>query len=137
MSVWSNTGWGILAILAGGLLAAGAAEAQTDAPSKDAPAAAAPAQPKPKPKAAAGQPRVDVVVTNSRAVPLTALLAAPSGSADSKKIAGPLAAGKRVVVHLAHDKACLFDIHGDYADGTTTEAEGVALCNDKKINLIE
>ncbi|MBV8472868.1 MAG: hypothetical protein JO107_01640 [Hyphomicrobiales bacterium] len=135
MSVWSNTGWGILAILAGGLLAVGAAEAQTDAPAKDAPAAAA--QPKPKPKAAANQPRVDIVVTNSRDVPLTALLVAPSGSADSKKVAGPLGAGKKIVVHIAHDKACLFDLHGDYADGTTTDAEGVSLCKDKKINLIE
>jgi hypothetical protein len=130
--------YGILGLLAGALLTAGVAEAQTAASAAGAPAAdaaAAPQKAKPKPKAGTG--RVDVVVTNDRAVPLTALVASPSGSPDSKKIAGPLAAGKKVVVHLAHDKACLFDIHGDYADGTSTEAEGVALCKDKKIDLVE
>ncbi|HEY1944351.1 MAG TPA: hypothetical protein VGH40_19745 [Roseiarcus sp.] len=138
MSANRKMAYGILGLLAGALLTAGVAEAQTAASAAGAPAAdaaAAPQKAKPKPKAGTG--RVDVVVTNDRAVPLTALVASPSGSPDSKKIAGPLAAGKKVVVHLAHDKACLFDIHGDYADGTSTEAEGVALCKDKKIDLVE
>jgi len=41
------------------------------------------------------------------------------------------------VVHLTHDKACLFDLHGDYADGTTTEAAGIDLCKDKTLNLTD
>jgi hypothetical protein len=101
-----------------------------------APDAAAPAKPKAKPKKA-GPPTVDVVVTNKRAVELIALLASASGSPDSKQIAGPLEPGKKVVVHLAHDKACLFDLHGVYADGTSTDSQGVALCKDKTINLVE
>ena len=84
-----------------------------------------------------GPSKVDVVVANERAVALTELLAATSGSSESKKIAGPLEPGKKVVVHLAHDKACLFDLHGAYEDGTTTDAVGVDLCKDKKINLVE
>ena len=134
--------WGIAGLLAGALLATSAASAQTaaapdaTAPAAAAPDAAAPQKPKPRPRKPM-QPRVDVVVTNARAVPLTALLAAPAGSPDSKKIAGPLAPGKKVVVHLSHDKACLFDLHGDFADGTTTEAAGVELCKDKKINLTD
>ena len=133
--------WGIAGLLAAALLAANAADAQTAAPDAAAPAAAAPdaaapQKPKPRPRKPM-QPRVDVVVTNGRAVPLTALLAAPAGAPDSKKIAGPLAPGKKVVVHLTHDKACLFDLHGDFADGTTTEAAGVELCKDKKINLTD
>jgi hypothetical protein len=138
MSANRKITYGILGLLAAALLTAGVAEAQTAAPDASAPdAAAAPQKAKPKPKAA-GPARVDVVVANNRAVALTALVASPSGSPESKKIAGPLAAGKKVVVHLAHDKACLFDIHGDYADGTSTEVvESVALCKDKKIDLVE
>ncbi len=139
MSANRKTTYGILGLFAAALLTASVAQAQTAAPAAGATApdaAAAPQKAKPKPKAA-GAGRVDVVVANNRAVELTTLVASPSGSPDSKKIAGPLAAGKKIVVHLAHDKACLFDIRGDYADGTSTEAEGVALCKDKKIDLVE
>ncbi len=142
MSVNSGISWAVWGAFAGVLLATSAASAQVAAPASDAagavaaPADAAPAKPKPKPKKM-GPPKVDVVVTNDRAVALTELLAAISGSSDSKKIAGPLDPGKKVVVHLAHDKACLFDLHGAYADGTTTDAVGVELCKEKKINLIE
>ena len=61
----------------------------------------------------------------------------PRFSPDSKKIAGPLAAGKKTVAHLAHDKACLFDLHAVFEDGAVTDAQGVELCKDKKINLTE
>ena len=65
------------------------------------------------------------------------LLASAAGSPESKKIVGELAPGKKIVVHLTHDKDCLFDLHGDYEDGSTTDAVGVALCKDKTINLTE
>lgn len=139
MSAMKTTSWAIVGVLAGALLATGATHAQTAAPAADAagaPDAAAPQKPKPKPKKV-GPPRVDVVISNNRSVELTALLAAPAGSPDTKKIAGPLAPGKKVVVHLPHDKACLFDLHGDYADGTTTDAQGIELCKEKKLNLVE
>jgi hypothetical protein len=139
MSANGRISWAFLGLLTGALLATSAATAQTAAPAGDAAGAApaaAPDKSKAKPKKAA-MAKVDVVVSNNRSVGLTELLAAPAGGADSKKIAGPLAPGKKVVVHLPHDKACLFDLHGAYDDGTSTDVQGVELCKDKKIDLVE
>jgi hypothetical protein len=134
----------VCALCGGALLAAGAGFAQTvplpaadsagavPAPAKDKTAA----KPKPKPKKPA-EATVAVEVINSRVVGLTALVGAISGTPDSKKIAGPLAPGKKATVHLAHDKACLFDLHAVFEDGAVTDAQGVELCKDKKINLTE
>jgi hypothetical protein len=134
----------VCALCSGALLAAGAGFAQTTPlPAADsagavpaaAPAAAKP-KPKPKPKKAA-EATVTVQVINGRTVGLTSLVAAISGTPDSKKIAGPLAAGKKTTSRLAHDKACLFDLHAVFEDGAVTDAQGVELCKDKKINLTE
>ena len=76
-------------------------------------------------------------MTNSRKVGLTELDAALSGHGDSVKILGALAAGKKVVIHVEHDKPCLFDLHGVFDDLTTTEEASVNLCTEKKINLVE
>lgn len=136
----------VCALCGGALLAAGASFAQTTPlPAADAagavPAAdATAAKPKPKPKPKAKKPvaaTIAVEVINSRTVGLTSLVAAISGTPDSKKIAGPLAAGKKTIAHLAHDKACLFDLHAVFEDGAVTDAQGVELCKDKKINLTE
>jgi hypothetical protein len=132
------------AILAGAL-AAGAAWAQTAPAAPDAAPTAGDeaAKPKPKPKAAKPKPKtaklpsVAVVVTNSRKVGLTELDAAPAGTGDSVRILGALAAGKKIVIHVAHDKPCLFDLHGVFDDLTTVEESSVNLCEDKKINLVE
>ncbi len=136
----------VCALCGGALLAAGAGFAQTmPLPAADsagavpAPAAdstAAKPKPKPKPKKPA-EATIAVEVINSRAVALTALFGAISGTPDSKKIAGPLEAGKKTIAHLAHDKACLFDLHAVFEDGAVTDAQGVELCKDKKINLTE
>jgi hypothetical protein len=134
----------VCALCGGAFLAAGASFAQTTPlPAADsAGAVAAPdsmaAKPKPKPKPKKPvEATIAVEVTNSRAVGLTALVGAISGTPDSKKIAGPLAAGKKAIAHLAHDKACLFDLHAVFEDGAVTDAQGVELCKDKKINLTE
>ena len=136
----------VCALCGGALLAAGAGFAQTTTlPAADsagavpAPAAdstTAKPKPKPKPKKPA-EATIAVEVVNSRVVGLTSLVAAISGTPDSKKIAGPLAAGKKTVARLAHDKACLFDLHAVFEDGAVTDAQGVELCKDKKINLTE
>jgi hypothetical protein len=134
----------VCALCGGALLAAGAGFAQTTPlPAADSagavPAAdstAAKPKPKPKPKKPA-EATIAVEVTNSRTVGLTSLVGAISGTPDSKKIAGPLAAGKKTTAHLAHDKACLFDLHAVFEDGAVTDAQGVELCKDKKINLTE
>jgi hypothetical protein len=136
----------VCALCGGALLAAGAGFAQTTPlPAADSAGAvtmpagdATPAKPKPKPKPKKpAEATIAVEVTNSRAVGLTSLVGAISGTPDSKKIAGPLAAGKKTVAHLAHDKACLFDLHAVFEDGAVTDAQGVELCKDKKINLTE
>jgi len=133
----------VCALCGGALLAAGAGFAQTiPLPAADsagaAPADATAAKPKPKPKPKKpAEATIAVEVINSRAVGLTSLVGAISGTPDSKKIAGPLAAGKKITAHLAHDKACLFDLHAVFEDGAVTDAQGVELCKDKKINLTE
>jgi hypothetical protein len=135
----------VCALCGSALLAASVAVAQT-LPAADSAGAPAPdfsvdkPKAKPKPKAAPKKPveaTIAVEVINSRAVALTQLVAAISGTPDSKKIAGPLAPGKKTIVHLAHDKACLFDLHAVFEDGAVTDAQGVELCTDKKINLVE
>ena len=133
----------VCALCGGALLAAGAGFAQTiPLPAADsagaAPADATAAKPKPKPKPKKpAEATIAVEVINSRAVGLTSLVGAISGTPDSKKIAGPLAAGKKITAHLAHDKACLFDLHAVFEDGAVTDAQGVELCKDKKINLTD
>jgi len=137
----------VCALCGGALLAAGAGFAQTTplpaADSAGAVPAAAPAapeaaksKPKAKPKKAA-EATITVQVINGRTVGLTSLVAAISGTPDSKKIAGPVAAGKKTTARLAHDKACLFDLHAVFEDGAVTDAQGVELCKDKKINLTD
>jgi hypothetical protein len=126
-----------------GALAVGTASAQTAPAAPDAGETAgdATAKPKPKPKIAkpkvAKLPSVAVLVTNSRKVALTELDGAISGHGDSVKILGPLGAGKKAVIHVAHEKPCLFDLHGVFDDLTTTDESSVDLCTDKKINLVE
>jgi hypothetical protein len=136
----------VCALCGGALLAAGAGFAQTmPLPAADSagatPAPAAEptaAKPKPKPKAKKpAEATIAVEVINSRKVGLTSLVGAISGTPDSKKIAGPLAPGKKMIAHLAHDKACLFDLHAVFEDGAVTDAQGVELCKDKQINLTE
>jgi len=108
------------------------------------------AQPKPtathRPKAAKPAadakakklPFVAVTVTNNRSVSLVDLTASFSGkTGDSVSVAKDLPGGKKTVAHLAHDKDCLFDLHGVFDDGQTSDAVGVDLCKDKAINLNE
>jgi hypothetical protein len=118
----------------------GAAPAATDT-AKPKPAAKV----KPKAKAVAAKtakakklPFVTVTVKNSRSAGLTLLTATISGgNGDPVKVVGSLGSGKSATAHLAHDKDCLFDLHGDYDDGQATEESGIDLCKDKKINLTD
>ncbi len=78
-----------------------------------------------------------VVVTNSRAVALTELDAAAAGGAEAKQIVANLAPGKKTSVKIPHGKSCVFDLHGAYADGSSTDLTSVDLCKDKNVNLVE
>jgi hypothetical protein len=133
-----------VALIIGGALAAGPAGAQTaqpDAPAANAPAPtvadAPPAKPAAKPHKKT-TPTVVVLVTNSRAVALTELDAAAAGAgAEAKKILANLAPGKKTSVKVPHGKSCVFDLHGAYADGSSTDLASIDLCKDKTVNLVE
>ena len=122
-----------------------AASTQTAAP-VPAPAANAPAAPvanAPPAAAPVAKPRkkvtrsVVVVVTNSRSVVLTELDATPSGGTQPKTIVSNLAPGKKISVTVATIKSCVFNLHGAYADGSSTDSTSVDLCKDKNVNLVE
>jgi hypothetical protein len=128
-----------------GAYAQTAAPATPDAAATDAATTKVKAKVKPKAKPAEAKtskakklPFVTVTVKNGRAAGLTLLTATISGgTGDPVKVAGALASGKSATAHLAHEKDCLFDLHGDFADGATTDETAVNLCKDKKINLVE
>jgi hypothetical protein len=135
----------IVPLIVGAALTAGAACAETTAPAPAAnapaptvadvppPQMAAPVAKKPRKRVT---PSVVVEVTNARAVALTELDAAADGAAP-KAIVSNLAPGKKKSVKVAHGKSCVFDLHGAYADGSTTDSASVDLCKDKSVNLVE
>jgi hypothetical protein len=40
-------------------------------------------------------------------------------------------------VTVATAKSCVFNLHGAYADGSSTDSTSVDLCKDKNVNLVE
>jgi hypothetical protein len=82
-------------------------------------------------------PSLVVVVTNSRSVALSELEATPSGETLPKTIVSNLAPGKTISVTVATGKSCVFNLHGAYADGSSTDSTSVDLCKDKNVNLVE
>jgi hypothetical protein len=150
-----------------GLIAAGAARAQTSEPPQpmtppsEAPATVAP----PAPADAASAPEttatavvgethapaatapkkakkkaansIAVTVMNSRTTKLVALEAGPAGSDRLKKIAGPLEPGKKVAARAPRSKDCLVDLKGTFDDGETMDAAGVDVCSQRLLNLTE
>jgi hypothetical protein len=102
-----------------------------------APAAAAPAKTKLKPKTSAGAPTATVTVTNARKADLVQLQAAESGSANWKKVLGPLKAGKQASAQLPRTFNCRVDLHGTFADGQSMDASDVDVCAQKTLNLTE
>jgi hypothetical protein len=94
------------------------------------------AAPKPKPKAnPAGA--VTVMVTNSRKADLVQLEAAESGSADWKKVVGPVKSGKQASAKLPQASDCRFDLRGTFDDGESMDASGVNVCADRTLNLTD
>jgi len=138
----------LLGVAIGATSAASAQNAPAPTPDSTAPPAAdaapaAPAKAMAKPHRKIARPMakkpaiVLVTVSNMRAVALTGLDAAPTGGAESARILGALAPGKKAVAKVAHGKDCTFDLHGAYEDGSTTDVPGVDLCKEKKLNLVE
>jgi hypothetical protein len=137
------------------ILAAGSAWAQTDplapgaansiaAPepggasdAADKPAKASKPRPRPKARSNDAVGSLAVTVNNKRSVGLVDLTVSPAGDADTKKVAGPLAFGRKTVIHIKRTKDCLYDVRGHFADEADTEQLGVQLCKDKVINLTD
>jgi hypothetical protein len=94
------------------------------------------AAPKAKPKAQAAV-NVTVTVTNSRKADLVLLEAAKSGSADWKKVAGPVKSGKQASAKLPHASDCRFDLRGTFDDGESMDASSIDVCADKTLNLTD
>ena len=82
-------------------------------------------------------PSLVVVITNSRSVALSELDATPSGETLPKTIVSNLGPGKKISVTVATDKSCVYNLHGAYADGSSTDSTSVDLCKDKSVNLVE
>ena len=127
-----------------GAITAGAAYAQTAPAAPDAGQTSGGEATKPKPKpsrsrqtqgdqAAFGRGRGDQLAEGGFDGTRRSFIRAWRQREDS----GALAAGKKVVIHVEHDKPCLFDLHGVFDDLTTTEEASVDLCTEKKINLVE
>ena len=114
------------------------ARAQTAAPEVAPPPADAQAAPaKPKPKANKAGAPVTVRVTNSRKADLVQLQAAEPGSANWKKVLGPVKSGKQASAKLPQAADCRFDLRGTFADGQLIDASGVNVCADKTLNLTD
>jgi hypothetical protein len=91
---------------------------------------------KPKPKANPAV-TVTVTVTNSRKADLVQLEATKSGSADWKKVVGPVKSGKQASTKLPQASDCRFDLRGTFDDGESMDASGINICADKTINLTD
>jgi hypothetical protein len=91
---------------------------------------------KPKPKTNPAV-TVTVTVTNSRKADLVQLEAAESGSADWKKVVGPVKSGKQASVKLPPASDCRFDLRGTFEDGESMDASGINVCADKTLNLTD
>jgi hypothetical protein len=78
-----------------------------------------------------------VTVTNSRKADLLQLLAAESGSADWKKVLGPVKSGKQASATLLQASDCLFDLRGTFDDGESMDVSGINVCADKTLNLTD
>ena len=98
---------------------------------------AVPAHAETKASAKAGAGAVVLQITNSRTVALKELDATPTGMFIPKAILRGLAPGKKSTAKLATDKDCVFDLRGEYSDGSSTESKGVDLCKDQNVNLVD
>ena len=126
MRKFNGKSFAFVASIVGAAFMTGVASAQTPA-----------AQPNKKPQKIV-TPSVVVVVTNSRSVELTELDATPSGGTlPTNRIVSKLAPGTKISVTVATGKFRVFNLHGAYADGSSTDATSVDLCKDKSINLVE
>ena len=75
-------------------------------------------------------------VTNWREADLVELQVAESGSANWKKVLGPLKAGQWTWAKVPQSKNCHVNLRGKYADGTSADVSNVDICADKTVDLV-
>jgi len=90
---------------------------------------------KPKFKTPAGG-TLTVKVTNWREADLVELQVVESGSANWKKVLGPLKAGQWTRAKIPQGKNCRVSLRGRYADGTSADVSNVDICADKSVDLV-
>jgi hypothetical protein len=80
-----------------------------------------------------------VTVTNGREAPVTTLAFTGAGASQTANLLKkPLPPGKSIVLTVKTTKgACLFDIAGSFADEQEIAGEGIDLCKDNKLTLVE
>ena len=78
-----------------------------------------------------------MTVTNSRKADLVQLQAAEPGTANWKKVLGPVKSGKQAPAKLTQVSDCRVDLHGTFAYGQSMDASGINVCADKALNLTD
>ena len=78
-----------------------------------------------------------MTVTNSRKADLVQLQAAEPGTANWKKVLGPVKSGKQAAAKLMQASDCRVDLHGTFVDGQSMDASGINVCADKALNLTD
>jgi hypothetical protein len=111
-------------------VAANAADAETA--SAAATSAQAAARPKPRPVLN------EIEITNARILTLVEFRLVSSREESKPLVLKPaLQTGKSLRVDVPMAMGCAFTVHLEFTDGTPEQHEGINLCNDKKLNLIE
>jgi hypothetical protein len=77
-----------------------------------------------------------VKVTNWRQADLVELQVVESGSANWKKVLGPLKAGQWTWAKVPRSRNCHVNLRGQYADGTSADVSNVDVCADKTVDLV-
>ena len=97
--------------------------------------AAAPLKSKPGPRTSGGG-TVTVKVINWRNADLVELKAVESGSANWKKVLGPLKGGQWTWAKVPQRKNCHVDLRGKYTDGKSADVSNFDICSDKTVDLV-
>lgn len=94
--------------------------------------AQAAARPKPRPVLN------EIEVTNARILTLVEFRLVASREESKPLVLKPaLQTGKSLRVEVPMAMGCAFTVHLEFTDGTPEQHDGINLCNDKKLNLIE
>ena len=110
------------------------AASTTDPETASAAATSAQAVARPKPRPILNE----IEITNARILTLVEFRLVSSREESKPLVLKPaLQSGKSLRVEVPMAMGCAFVVHLEFTDGTPEQHEGINLCNDKKLNLIE